>query len=690
MKRIYQGLTNILSKNYFPFCLMLIVIASIYYSVLIGRVWMKWDMYQAIFPSYVTISAAIQHGTLPLWDAFQNRGVPIANLMGIPVWFPITLVLGTIGVTQELMQLLYIIIVLLAGIFTYLALGNYLNNRWLCAIGGIAYATSGQFVSNAQHITFITAAALLPLIHYATRKWIKEQKVQWLILLGLGIGLLILNNYPPFIVITAIVIIFELLFSIKEIKRDANNLKLVIMFVLSSIIVIFVSFLVGFVSLYTNLKVISEITREGVSWEIATGASMNVWNWLGAISPILVQASDQLNTMLDLSMSNAYIALPLLILALIRKPKTKQQLLLVLLCIIGFLLSMGQNAFGYRFIFEFIPGMDSFQFPAGLRYVYFYYLTLLGMFNLGQIVEEGKYKEALTKVLRGLLLVYTILLVIVLLNWVMNTGDNILLKEAVAELFWSALLVGMISLALSYFKHEKYYIVGLAILIISFSFLGVWRNDEYTIGTNDRPKAYESQIRNIYNSPSENLISNKYVEGKLLSFPDSVFYQQFQTGGYVGSFELKSFNNALQNELLPAVDDPVVWTVADNAVSIVDSFLITKGVEKTSISDYVNYRPNVISGNVDLTQSGYLILEQTSFPGWLAEVNGNKTEFIPTDSGVIAIKVDKGQTAFYFEFKPIGTIIAAYISFITWLILLLYLTYKLVKRAKRQVATNNE
>jgi len=683
MKIKNQGWTNILSSKYLPFCLMLIVITAIYHSVLIGKIWMKWDMYGAIFPSFVTISEAIQHGKLPLWEPFQNRGVPIANLMGIPVWFPITIVMGLIGVTQEMMQLLYIIIVLLAGMFTYLALSNYLNSRWLCAIGGIAYATNGQFVSNAQHITFIIAAALLPLVHYATRKWIKEQKVQWLILLGVGLGLLILNNYPPFIVITGIVIVFELLFSIKEIKRDSSIIKLAKTFILSSVIVIAVSFLVGFVSLYTNLKVISEITREGVSWEVATGSSMNVWNWLGTISPILVQVSDQLNTILDLSMSNAYIAFPLLVLSLIQKPKTKQQLLLVFLCIFGFLLSMGQNAFLYRFIFEYIPGMDTFKFPAGLRYVYFYYLTLLGMYNLGQIVQEGRIADVLTKILKGVFFVYAILLLMVLLNWVVNVSDNVLLRDASVELFWSALLVGMITVVVSYFKNEKCYLVGIAVLIISLSTLGVWRNDEYTIGTNVRPNSFENEITKIYSLPTENLISNKYVDGKLLSFPESVFYQQFQTGGYVGSFELKSFNYALQNELLPGVDDPAVWRVADNAVTFEDGVLITKEVEKTSIGNYVSYQPNVFSGNVEFIESGYLILEQTSFPGWLAEVNGNRAELIPTDSGVIAIKVDKGQAVYNFEFKPKGAIIAAFISFITWIILLIYFAYILVKRTRR-------
>lgn len=655
---------------------MLAIICVIYYSIFIGDSWMKWDMYDAIFPSFVTISEALKHWELPLWEPFQNRGVPIGNLMGIPVWFPITLLLGLLGYTQELMQVVYMIIVVMAGIFMYLALGNYVNNRWLCAIGGVAYATNGQFISNAQHITFIIAAALLPLIHYAVRRWINEQKIHWLILIGVSLGLLILNNYPPFVVITAIVIIIELLVFWREIKKGSKDGSIIKTISISMLMVILVAVLVGFVSVYTNLKVVTEITREGVPWEVATSSSLNIWNWLGAISPILVQASDSLNVGLDLSMSNTYIALPLLALVLIRKPKSKLDFTLILLSVVGFLLSMGQNAFLYRFIYEYIPGMDTFKFPSGFRYIYFYYITLLGIYNFNCILQEDKYKNKLNKLFLSIFLLYTATLIITLFILLFTTTfDRILFEKIIDELFYSTLLVGGIAFLLSYTSNKKHYVLAFSFLIITFSTLGVWRNDTYTIGVSERPESYGTEIEKIYGSTKGNMIANKYEEGKPLTFPETVFYQQFQTGGYVGSFELKTFNNALQADLLPHQGDPAVWVITEDTAFIENDILITKGVSRDSIGDFISYEPNKISGNLEVTQPSYLVLEQTFFPGWIVEVNNKKGELIQTDSGVIAVKINSGQSAFKFEFKPIGTIVSAYISFSVWLLLILYLVY---------------
>ncbi|KOS66607.1 hypothetical protein AEA09_17880 [Lysinibacillus contaminans] len=649
---------------------------------------MKWDMYDAIFPAFVTISEALKSGTLPFWEPFQYRGVPISNLMGIPIWFPLTIILGIVGYTQEMMQFQYLVIILLAAWFMYLSLGNYVNNPWLCALGGIVYATSGQFVSNAQHITFLIAAMLFPLIHYATRKWIDERKNSWLILIGVSTGLLLLNNYPPFLILTALFIVMELVFSFKKIKKDSNNLNVLKVFFYSTSIVLIVAILVGFVSVYTNLTVMNEITRSHVPWESATASSLNIWNLLGVFSPVLVQLSDRLNMGLDLSMSNMYIAMPILLLAFSRVPKTSKDLVLLAGCVLALLLSMGQNSIVYQILYNYIPGMDTFKFPSGIRYIYFYYITLLAIKNLDNIIKDKSNFYKIDKIFSKGAYILLILTTVVILIGSIGSFESLIYNSIIKELFWSAAIIGMFVFTMNYKKNNVLFFTNLSLLIVIFATLGVWRNDEYTIGVAERPESYSEEIKKLYNLPEENWISNTSAESIPLAMARTVFTQNFQNGGYVGSFKLKTFNEAFENELLPKEGEPIVWLIEEEKAQFNESKLKTAGVIKTSASEVINYTPNEISGNLELDTSSYLILEQTYFNGWKVDIDEFNREIVHTDSGAIAVKVNPENTKFVFEFKPVGTIISIVISVVTWIILIgygLYLLYKMKRRTKIKV-----
>lgn len=83
----------------------------------------------------------------------------------------------------------------------YLSLSNYTD-----IVGGFSYATCGFFVGNAEHITFLIAAMVYPLLHLAVIKTMSVN-IRWSVIGGLAIGLLILNNYPPFVIVGIIFIL---------------------------------------------------------------------------------------------------------------------------------------------------------------------------------------------------------------------------------------------------------------------------------------------------------------------------------------------------------------------------------------------------------------------------------------------------------------------------------------------------
>ena len=70
-----------------------------YWTLLSGNNIMKWDIMQCEYPSQVMMSDAIANGTLPLWNPLMNMGMPYYSIAGMPVWYPITLLLACFGYT---------------------------------------------------------------------------------------------------------------------------------------------------------------------------------------------------------------------------------------------------------------------------------------------------------------------------------------------------------------------------------------------------------------------------------------------------------------------------------------------------------------------------------------------------------------------------------------------------------------
>jgi len=665
---------------------MIMVLLVIYNPILLGNLWLKWDVYDAAFPLSVAVSDALKEGQLPLWEPFVYRGVPLSHLIGVSVWSPITIVFGLIGYTQYIMQLQYVILILLAAIFMYMSLYISVKNPWLCMVGGIAYATCGQFVSNAQHLTFLVAMVLFPLLHFSFRMWVKNHQssksIKFSILIGVTLGLIILNNYPPFIFLSVLFILIEYVFIIKHLFSHENKLKILISHIKSALIVFFVACLFGLVSIYTTLEIVGKITREEIPWELATGASLNLWHWLGFISPVFIQLIHTARQDINLSMTNVYISLPILIFALSKRPNKKNEYFLVFIIILSVLLTMGDNGFIYRLFYELVPSMSSFRFPAGLRYLYFYYLILLAIGNIEQIYNANKIEafnlfKRITKIFTGVFCVITIFFILI---YILKINTINIPRFTLSELGITTVILLIISQLNSHVK-VKAFMTIICILTIIFSFIGVFRNEEYTIGVKERPHAFKEEIKELYNNSAPVKIDNKFT----VAYPNvmgyTIFTKQFQTGGYVGSFELNKFTEAYQSNKLPIENNPVIYAVDNKSVyETLDGQLDVTDESSKMAPSYIDYSPNELSIEINMENDGYVILQQTYFKGWKVKVNNENTDLKEFVGGIFGTKVNAGSNRITFEFKPINTIVTAWISFVSWILLSIYGVYLIYKR----------
>ncbi|WP_339251679.1 YfhO family protein [Paenibacillus sp. FSL P2-0136] len=650
MERFYHRLTKKIA-----FIAMIISVTIIYSPLLFGIWWLKWDTYDAIFPIMVSLSNHIKHGNLPLWEFYQLRGVPLSHLLGVPVWSPLTLLFGLIGYSQYLLQVQFVFIAIIASIGVYLATANYCSSKWVCSALGVAYATCGLFIGNAQHITFIAAAALIPFVQYFYQLWVKNSDKRNVVFLGAFIGLLVLNSYPVFVIFMLLVLFIEFLFDIKKIRGNFINISIMLKNIFYSFFVLIVVILgTSLVTIVSTIEVMDSITRSSVGWGEATINSLFFDNLIGLISPKFNQLSPYISNA-DVSMTNMYISLPITIFVCITR-FSKENIKLIFLVLLTLSLSLGKNLFIYKTLYNLIPFVDTFRFPAGLRFLFFFYLIMLVASNLSSIkFDYKKYKKVLLTISILILLILaqiSFLKMFVNLKFELPSGTR---KELIISFIILILYYISIKKSPPKFSNKIFFIV-----VLIFSSFGVFSNGTYTLGKIERQSSYSEAIEIMYHSPDKTWVLNKYIDSKPFpaTFPYTVFNQQFQNGGYIGGFELKNLNSAYSLNLLPQKDDPVLWS------SINDRHKIS--------SDYIYVKGNKIGGDFYLEESGKVGLTQSYFKGWNVKIDGITAPLIINEDGTMGTQVNKGSHKVEFEFFPQVLIISFYITLFVWLILFLY------------------
>ncbi|WP_438348914.1 YfhO family protein [Paenibacillus sp. FA6] len=667
-----KSITTILNKERYAILAMLICTILLYYKVLMGQLWMKWDMYEAIYPTFFSISEHIKNGSLPLWEFFVNRGVPLSHLLGIPIWSPLTLLLSLIGFNQYVIQLYFMIIIIFASIFMYLALKTYSNNSWLCAIGAVAYASSGLFISNAEHATFISAAALYPLIHFSYRKFLVGFRKEYALCLGFSIGLLILNSYPPFAIFAVFYLVIETIISYKVIRENLKR------FIVQMLIAILVALSSSFITIYTTLDIMNDITRENVPWEIATSSSLSFLNWFSVLTPGLVQMAKSINTPLDISMDNTYLALPLLLPIFLLRKIDKQQLVIYFLIIISALLCMGKYGYLYRFFYEYVPGIDAFKFPSGLRFFYFFFVIVASVRILHKIISNNEMK-LLQKPAKLFIGIFSVLILIIISLQYFQVTNIVLPEHFLFELVLSNLLLILLIMISEIKMSSHSYVLFFFVISFIFSVIAVDRNEDHTLGTRARPYSFNNEISQTYNQDGYTV--NSFTNDSAKS--ESIFRREFQNQGYIGSFQLKSFQLAKENSQLAREGDPVTWFSNKTLEEININPLENSG----EYPQTVNVKGNKISFQLENNHEGYMILNQTYYPGWKVKVDGKERNIIELSNSTMAVDIKSSDIVnnIVFEFKPIKVILAFWLTFTTWIILLMYFIYYNFKKIKRIV-----
>lgn len=335
-------------------------------------------------------------GQMPLWNPYIFAGLPYIDALHGDALY-ITAFLRLVFPVGTVMSLVFIIQIIVAGIFTYGFLRTLKTSQVVALIGAIAYMFTGVMVTHvvSGHDGKIIVSSLLPAGLFLIQKAFDPEtrrQLMWFSLLGLVIGLALLSPHVQMtyymLMMMAFYIIFKLLaLGIKE-KRWGFGAK--------SLGLSFGSLALGFaISAIQFLPSIAYLAfsprgEGGRGWEWNTSWSMprlEVFDLFNARFSGILENYWGPNAFKQHSEYFGIIIMALAIVGIILAWKRKETKFFMGFSLFGLLMSLGGNTFFYRIPYEIFPLLKSFRAPAMIFFTVAFSSVVLAAMALEEIIN---------------------------------------------------------------------------------------------------------------------------------------------------------------------------------------------------------------------------------------------------------------------------------------------------------------
>lgn len=452
------------------------------WSILIGENLMKYDIWDAEYPLQVLMSDALASNTIPIWNPLMQYGTPYYAIMGMPVWYPITLVLALFGYAPNTVAISYIVHIAIGGFGMFLLAKQHLceENSYVSKtaifsslIIGIVYCGSGVFLSNAQHIMIIISAAWIPYVFFFMRRYIKDGKIFFGMLAGGCAGLILLGGYPElFYNLFLFLLLFTIYYKWQNNNSCIKNIFSALLSYVTVCIFTVMSAAIVMVPFVNNIGLTSRANGLGQK-------PMNIPFY--SIVSFFMPGSAYLVSNIEQSMMNFYMSILFIILIpLCLRIKDKHKKFNTIMAICAFVLCFGGEMPIHSIMYRFFPMYDRFRFPSLNRVFVVIFFSLVVVRVIQELIN-GEREEQLTLYIGRLLKIISVIFITLLLvGRLFEDKTQIDLDKCltVAKMLGISLLfVGLYYVLFSNFKVIKqtlraYYLFGIIIVeALTFGYL---------------------------------------------------------------------------------------------------------------------------------------------------------------------------------------------------------------------------
>jgi hypothetical protein len=183
-----------------------LAVVAFYWPLFFTESWIPkggGDLASFIYPIYVFSARWLKRGVVPLWNPHLYLGMPFAADNQTGLFYPINLIffLLTPELTYQAVELMAVLHVFLAGLFSYILLRSMLSPRQvLCSsrasigripavAGAITFMFSDLFVVHPGNLNIIATAAWLPLVLCCFQRALQRKSWGWAGASGLTLGI---------------------------------------------------------------------------------------------------------------------------------------------------------------------------------------------------------------------------------------------------------------------------------------------------------------------------------------------------------------------------------------------------------------------------------------------------------------------------------------------------------------------
>ncbi len=457
MKIFFQKMTH---HPLFWIALLFLTLPFLAFPELIwGGKTLYWtDLSWIHYPRHIFAASEWLAGRVPLWDPYEDTGIPLLAESQVGVLYPFSLLfLSSLSPSLEL-SLFIMLHFPLAAFFTVL-LARSMGLSWAAAaVAGLAYGFGGFLMGQVPNLNIMTGAAWLPLILYGVIQTIRQRSRLMALLAGLPLALQIFTSQPQIVFYTLVMMVSYGAYRLpvdffsgmgpvsQKLKYAAHTLLLLA-------VVIIAGLLLAAPQLLPTLELQQlSVRSQERGFEFLTENSLPPAMWLNLLLPgafgnnvVGFEGGDPFQ---EDFIYAGFISLVLVFFAWPQRRK-RDALFFVFLLIGAGLLAAGQYTPLYQTVIQYLPGFDLFRIPS--RWLMGVNLALAVLAGLGMdaVLQRSVSRRALA-ILIGML----VLLVVGGLIWRFSVEPQHKLTQAILDKaftfdeiyrqrLWPSFLVGL-------------------------------------------------------------------------------------------------------------------------------------------------------------------------------------------------------------------------------------------------------
>jgi len=685
-----------------PVLLIALFTAVAYLPVLLPFFYVKNDLVTQMLPMRFFVSESLHDGHMPWWNPFVNFGIPQYGDMNGAFWNPIVWLISiTAGYNIWTITIELVFYIFLSGWGTYLLLKNLNVQKSIALMGSFAFLASGYMIGHLQHSSWITGAAFFPFVLLYFIRINERQQLKDFLYGALSLYMLLSSTHPG-IVIGGIYFILFWIAGSYFIKGSALSKSLHPSFIKNNLFFLVISILVcaGIIAGYSDI--IPYMTR-GEQVNVSENAT-TLQSFISLLFPLAVHKSAIFQT--DISMRNVHIGIAILAGFIVFFRVADKKTVYATLFVFLFFLLLSAGGIFTSFANSYIPGAGYVRLTGEFSLFTVFIMVIAGAYGLNLYNQKKKNDSATLLLLKWLLYFFSLSLLISIVS-IFLSRHSIIYQFSRPE---QAGMGGFIKSILDGITITDLFLVQSC---ISLFFLFLLR------------KLYNRQSYYKYLLIAAHLIivtwlclpftglgskSKKEISSILLSAPKGIPIQPVKIANqalYIDSanFEIAGLPNVWSKQIYMPWDKEYPVNLKINAALFTDTAK-TRFIQRqaylffskdTSFTTETNFdsshikvlqsSPGFIEVEINNEAYNYFTFTQNNYTYWKSYINDKPTPHFSGFNSFLTVHIPKGKSIVKFEFYPRPIIIAALISFVLLVIMivtLLFLEYKsFTRNAKR-------